>query len=70
VTETANAAALENIGTNEWQVSSPEGKALVKLTGAEARVLGPAAASLVADYGYPRGDWVQAGPGRYNYIPR
>ncbi|BBY54171.1 hypothetical protein H7J07_06035 [Mycobacterium koreense] len=63
-------ATLEQIGVRTWRVVDGDGRELVRLTGLVPTILGPAAASLVADHGYPRGDWVpdQRGSG-FRYVP-
>lgn len=46
-------ATLEQIGVRTWRVVDGDGRELVRLTGLVPTILGPAAASLVADHGYP-----------------
>jgi hypothetical protein len=61
-------ATLTNTLEHEWTVTEEgTGTLLVHLDGVEVLVLGMAAASLVADHGYPQGTWVRWGPGRYAY---
>lgn len=52
-----------------WLVTDPaDGRLLVRLEGAERRVLGSAAASLVADHGLPKGQWSPCGHRHYVYV--
>lgn len=62
-------ATLANTGPREWTVTEEgTGRLLVRLVGMEGLVLSCAAASLVADHGFPFGGiWVPDGPGRYLY---
>ena len=62
-------ATLTNTHAREWTVTREgTGTVLAKLVGAEGHVLGVAAASLVADHGYPAGGaWVHRSPGEYSY---
>ncbi len=62
-------ATLTNTHAREWTVTAEgTGIVLAKLVGAEGHVLGVAAASMVADHGYPAGGvWVHRGPGEYSY---
>lgn len=61
-------ATITNTNANVWHVSAVDGQHLIALQGTEDAVLGPASASLVADHGYPAGEWVRRGPGRYSYV--
>jgi hypothetical protein len=63
-------ATLTNTDGREWTVTEEgTGAVLVRLDGVEALVVGMAAASLVADHGYPAGgSWVPSGAGRYVYV--
>ena len=58
-------ARLEPTGDAEWnwQVVDDKGPVLVRLGGATDAVTGPALASLVADHGYPSGQWIPDGDG-------
>lgn len=62
-------ATLTNTGPMEWVVTEDgTGTVLVKLVGPERLVLDCAAASMVADHGYPNGGgWQESGPGQYSY---
>ncbi len=61
------AATLVNIEGLVWNVVAADGRLLVKIEGGERYILGPAKACLVADYGYPRGEWVTNNSGGYRY---
>ena len=61
------AATLANTNANVWHLCDAGGHHLAALEGVEDKVLGPAAACLVADHGLPAGEWIRRGPGRYSY---
>lgn len=58
-------ARLQPTGNSEWnwQVVDDNGAVLVRMSGADTAVCGPALASLVADHGFPSGAWVPDGDG-------
>jgi len=62
-------ATLTNPRAQAWVLCDARtGNVLTSLLGEEARVLNSAAASLVADHGYPEvGRWVRRGPGRHSF---
>ena len=61
-------AELVNEGGNVWTLTRvADGTLLGRLEGCAERVLGPAAACLVADHGFEAGQWNERGPGRYEY---
>ena len=61
-------AELVNESGNVWTLTRvPDGSLLARIEGRAERVLGPAAACLVADHGFEVGRWSECGPGRYAY---
>lgn len=69
MTNFAPTALLTMVEPDVWHVLANDGTLLVKLQGGERWILGPAKASLVADHGYPPGEWVANGAGGYDYGP-
>lgn len=61
-------AELVNESGNVWLlIRMPDGSLLARIEGRAERVLGPAAACLVADHGFKVGRWSERDPGRYVY---
>jgi hypothetical protein len=61
-------AELVNVSGDVWMLTRVgDGAQLARIEGRAERVLGPAAACLVADHGFEEGRWSECGPGRYAY---